>query len=240
MLPLAAGLGNLNLWADETPNTIAAELNAANQLNVVGPYGNWLANHVLGGQPGKLSLRSGQWKDIDAWRTAARKRALECIAPVDFGKTPEVRVDSQHDYDGLHFKHLSWQLPGGPRSEAVLLRPVNTTGPLPGILGLHDHSGNKFLGWRKIVRTDDSPWEVQQRHHEHGYDGLAWANQIAKRGYVVLVHDTFPFGSRRVRVADVPSKIREGGVDPGPHDIDGIEKYNRFARSHEHIMEKSL
>lgn len=238
--PFAAGWGNQPVRADETQNSIATQLNAATELNMVGPYGNWLANQVLGDQPGKLSLRSGQWSDIDAWRTAARKRSWECIAPVDLGKTPEVRVDSQHDYDGLHIEHLSWQLPCGPRSEAVLLRPVNTTGPLPGILGLHDHGGNKFLGWRKIVRTDDSPWEVQRLHQEASYDGLAWANQVAKRGYVVLVHDTFPFGSRRVRVADVPANIREGGADPDPHDLDGIDKYNRFARAHEHIMEKSL
>jgi dienelactone hydrolase len=131
-------------------------------------------------------------------------------------------------------------LPGGPRSEAVLLRPANATGPLPGILGLHDHGGNKYLGWRKIVRADDSPWEVQRLHQDESYDGLAWANQIAKRGYAVLVHDTFPFGSRRVHVKDVPPNIRAGGVDPDPQDLEGIAKYNRFAGQHEHIMEKSL
>lgn len=238
--PFAVGWGNPQVRADETTNTIATQLNAVTELNMVGPYGNWLADKVLGDQPGKLSLRSGQWNDIDVWRTAARKRCWECIAPVDLGKTPEVRVDSQHDYDGLHIEHLSWQLPCGPRSEAVLLRPANATGPLPGILGLHDHGGNKFLGWRKIVRTDDSPWEVQRLHQEQSYAGLAWANQVAKLGYVVLVHDTFPFGSRRVRVADVPANIREGGIDPDPHDLEGIDKYNRFARDHEHIMEKSL
>ena len=240
MAPFAANWGNPRVPVDETRKAIATERNAETEINMVGPYGNWLANQVLGDQPGKLSLRSGQWQDLDAWRTAARKRAWECIAPVDLGKSPEVRVDSQHDYDGLQIEHLSWQLPCGPRSEAVLLRPVNATGPLPGILGLHDHGGNKFLGWRKIVRTDDSPWDVQRLHQEESYDGLAWANQVAKRGYVVLVHDTFPFGSRRVRVADVPANIRGGGVDPDPHDIDGINKYNRFASSHEHIMEKSL
>ena len=240
MLPLAAGLGHSQLRADEAANATATGLNSVNELNMVGPYGDWLSNQVLGDHPGRLSLRSGEWNDIDAWRMAARKRTWECIAPVDHGKTPEVRVDSQHDYDGLHIEHLSWQLPGGPRSEAVLLRPANATGPLPGILGLHDHGGNKYLGWRKIVRTDDSPWEVQRLHQDESYDGLAWANQIAKRGYAVLVHDTFPFGSRRVHVADVPPNIRAGGVDPDPQDLEGIAKYNRFAGQHEHIMEKSL
>lgn len=46
------------------------------------------------------------------------------------------------------------------------------------------------------------------RHQEHYYGGAAWANEIAKRGYVVLVHDAFTFGSRRVMLADVPSTIK--------------------------------
>jgi dienelactone hydrolase len=122
----------------------------------------------------------------------------------------------------------------------VLLKPAGATGRLPGILALHDHGGNKFLGWRKIARADDSPWTVQTRHQEQSYDGLAWANEAAQRGYVVLVHDTFPFGSRRVRVGDVPPQLRGEAVDPAPDDLEGIRKYNTFAASHEHIMEKSL
>jgi hypothetical protein len=129
MLSFAAGLGNPQVRADEAANTIATELNAVNELNMVGPYGNWLANQVLGDQPGKLSLRSGQWQDIDAWRTAARKRAWECIAPVDPGKTPEVRVDSQHDYDGLHIEHLSNRLS----------RRIGRPHSLRGGRRIHDH-----------------------------------------------------------------------------------------------------
>jgi dienelactone hydrolase len=121
------------------------------------------------------------------------------------------------------------------------LKPSGARGPLPGILALHDHGGNKYLGWRKITRTDDKPWAIQQKHQANYYGGVGWANEIAKRGYVVLVHDTFPFASRRVRVQDVPERIRAEGVDPSsPEDLEGIAKYNRFAGAHEHIMEKSL
>jgi len=43
-----------------------------------------------------------------------------------------------------------------------------------------------------------------------------------------------------VRVADVPERLRQGGIDPEPTDTEGIAKYNAFAGQHEHIMEKSL
>jgi dienelactone hydrolase len=207
---------------------------------MVGSYGPWLSDQVLGEGPARLSFRTGKWKSVDEWRQAARKRVLECIAPVNLGGRPVVTVTGRTTYDGLDIEFLSWQLPMGPKTEAVLLKPSGARGRLPGILALHDHGGNKFLGWRKIVRTDATPWAVQEKHQAHYYGGVGWANEIAKRGYVVLVHDTFPFSSRRVMVKDVPKNIQAGGVDPSPDDEAGIAKYNAFAAAHEHIMEKSL
>lgn len=210
------------------------------RVNQTGAYGPWLANDVLGEGPPRLSFRTGKWKNVDEWRAAARKRALECILPVDLGGTPKVTVTSKTTYDGLDIEFLTWQLPAGPVTEAVLLKPAGARGPLPGILALHDHGGNKYLGWRKITRTDSTPWAVQEKHQANYYGGVGWANEIAKRGYVVLVHDTFPFASRRVLVRDVPARLQQGATDPAPDDVEGIAKYNSFAAAHEHIMEKSL
>jgi dienelactone hydrolase len=187
-----------------------------------------------------MSFRTGKWKSVAQWRQAARTRALECIAPVNLGGPPKVTVTGRTTYDGVDIEFLTWQLPAGPKTEAVFLRPAGVRGPLPGILALHDHGGNKFLGWRKIVRTDSTPWAIQKEHQATYYGGVGWANEIAKRGYAVLVHDTFPFASRRVLVKDVPEQIRDGGVDPSYDDLDGVAKYNKFAAAHEHIMEKSL
>lgn len=210
------------------------------RVNQVGSYGPWLSDKVLGDGPARLSFRTGNWKSVDEWRAAARKRVLECMAPVDLGGAPAVTVTNRTTWDGLDIEFLTWQLPAGPRTEAVLLKPAGARGPLPGILALHDHGGNKFLGWRKIVRTDSTPWTVQESHQTKYYGGVGWANEIAKRGYVVLVHDTFPFASRRVRVSEVPPRIQAGGVDPPPDDPEGIARYNSFAGAHENVMEKSL
>jgi len=210
------------------------------RINMVGAYGPWLADEVLGNGPGRLSFRTGRWASVDEWRKVARRQVLERIAPVNLGGPPEVRVELRHSIDGLDFELLSWQLPAGPRTEAVFIKPSGAEGPLPAVLALHDHAGNKFLGWRKIVRIDTDHWEIQKRHQAEYYGGVGWANEIARRGYAVLVHDTFPFASRRVRVRDVSPQVRAGGVDPEPDDLDGIKKYNDFAGAHEHIMEKSL
>ncbi len=237
--PLCLVLASALPLAAQTPAP-AAGPHTPVRINMVGAYGPWLADQVLGPGPGRLSFRTGKWKTVDEWRRTARRRVLDCIAPVDLGGPPKVTVTARQTYDGLDIEFLSWQLPAGPPTEAVFLKPAGAAGPLPGILALHDHGGNKFLGWRKIVRTATDYWEIQATHQARYYGGVAWANQIARRGYAVLVHDTFPFASRRVRVRDVPERIRAGGVDPAPDDLDGINKYNAFAAAHEHIMEKSL
>ena len=37
---------------------------------------------------------------------------------------------------------------------------------------------------------------------------MNYANELAKRGYAVLAHDAFAFGSRRVRQEEVAAAIR--------------------------------
>lgn len=236
VLTLMGGAWRTAVADDEKPDSEPTAV----EPNMVGAYGPWLSEKVLGDGPARLSFRSGRFLSVDEWRAVARARVLECIAPVDQGGKPEVRVESTHEFDGLRIERLSWQLPGGPRTEAVFLKPAGAEGPLPAILGLHDHGGNKYWGWRKIVRVDDHPGDLLLAHQNEYYGGAAWANEIAKRGYAVLVHDTFPFAGRRVRVADVPNQIRENGVDPEPTDAEGIKRYNRFAAAHEDVMAKSL
>jgi len=206
---------------------------------MVGAYGTWLADQVLSERPPAYSFRQGRWRNVETWRGEALPRLLDRLGPVDLNGPAEVTVVSERDVDGLRIERLRWPMPVGI-TEAVLLRPSDTKLKLPGVLALHDHGGNKYLGWRKIARDADEPWKIQLNHQAQSYGGLAWANELARRGYVVMVHDTFPFGSRRVRVADVAEPVRYGGVDPQPDDLAGIAKYNQFAAQHEHIMAKSL
>lgn len=154
--------------------------------------------------------------------------------------TPRVTVHRQYTYDGLQIEELSWQLPYGRPTEAILLKPLQQKGPLPGILALHDHGGNKYFGAQKITRTANEQHPMMKEHQQEYYSGKAWANELAKRGYVVLVPDAFTFGSRRVQLQDVPESLRNGLNDPDSENADQITAYNQWAGDHEHIMAKSL
>lgn len=212
---------------------------ATGATNLIGAYGKWAAGK-MGKKLPSLSFRREKWQDIETWRNAAKNQAEERLAMPDLGGLPEVKINKQYNYDGLHIEELSWQLPYGRPTEAILLKPADSTTPLPGIIAFHDHGANKYFGKRKITRTDANPHPMMKAHQQDYYDGFAWANEIAKRGYVVLVSDAFPFASRRVMMQDVPVRIRQGLSDKDPENIANINAYNDWAARHEHTMAKSL
>jgi dienelactone hydrolase len=213
------------------------------QQSIIGHYGPWAASLI--DDPPTLSFRNSKWSDLEKWKKAAREKLMELLAAPEAGGIPKVSVHKKYRYDGLDIEELSWQLPYGRHTEAILLKPQGAKEPLPGILGLHDHGGNKYLGKRKITRTSDNPPDFVVAHQEHSYEGLPWSNEVAKRGYVVLVHDTFAFGSRRILYQDVtgiasgPCNV-DGRSDADPEDPANIEAYNIWAGEHEHILSKSL
>ena len=210
--------------------------------NMVGAYGPWLDTLLAANEPGLLSYRRPEFSDVAAWRAKARAKLLECLALPDSGGTPRVEVVERNVVEGVEAEILRWQLPYGPPTDAVFLKPAGATGPLPGIVALHDHGGMKYFGYRKIADDGRPLHPMLRRHRDEDYSGVAWANEVAKRGYAVLCHDTAPFASRRVRVADTLEAIhwnhaKDVSEDETPEEINA---YNQWAGAHETIWAKSL
>ncbi len=209
--------------------------------NMIGAYGPWAAG-LVGDGPARLSFRRDQVPaaSIEVWRNHARQRLRDCLMQPETGRIPQATIQHQLVYDDLHVEHLSWQLPYGPPTEAVFLKPARAQGRLPAVLGLHDHGGNKYFGWPKIAQMSDRIHPMMTTHHQDYYGGVSWANELAKRGFAVLVHDTFAFASRRVRVADVSPVVRKNLKEVSPDSEEEIKAYNAFAADHEDLMAKSL
>ncbi|HEX8060922.1 MAG TPA: hypothetical protein VF473_08300, partial [Cyclobacteriaceae bacterium] len=205
------------------------------EQTVIGNYGEWAKSLTAGKLP-SISFRRKENADLNQWKSAARQRVRERLAIPDIGPLPKVNVARQYIYDGLHIEELTWQLPYGQPTEAVFLKPADAKGPLPAVLAFHDHGGNKFYGNRKIVRTAGKLPVGIEEHQQTYYSGKGWANELAKRGYAVLVPDAFSFASRRVMLADVPAERRHGIIDPDPDNLEQILKYNDWAGDHESIM----
>jgi hypothetical protein len=88
-------LSNIALAGDDEPanSPDVAGASPAIRPNMVGAYGEWLSSKVLTDGPAQLSFRTGKWKSLDEWRRIGRARVWECIAPVNLGGQPDVRVE---------------------------------------------------------------------------------------------------------------------------------------------------
>jgi dienelactone hydrolase len=232
---------------------------------MIGSYGSWAANSTEQWER-SLSYLNPAWEDIEAWRDAARDKVAELLAGPEIGSEvlKTLRLRRRYSFDDLDIEELSWQLPYGPETEAVFLKPGGQSGPLPGVLALHDHAAVKYFGKQKIIRTTAEAHPFIAEHQRLYYGGAAWANELARRGYGVLVHDVFPFESRRIEASELPGHVvRRMMAAPleveelTPEDLkrsytitdydvderessETIQAYNAFGAQHEDIIAKSL
>jgi len=155
----------------------------------------------------------------------------------------DVRVERTWERDGITGEEVSWSVGYGPRTVAWLLKPAGARGKLPAVLALHDHGGFKYYGKEKIAEGPDTPEPVIRAWWAKAYGGRAWANALAREGFVVLVHDTFLWGSRKFPLADMLQTVETGGERRAASDAVAsmpmeIEDYNSVAGPHEHIVSK--
>ena len=209
------------------------------KLSIIGKYGEW-ATQLKGKQLPKFSFRNNKYTDLNVWQKVAKNQVIVRMAIPDITGLPNVKVVETLTYDGLYIEKLTWQLPYGRPTEAILLKPLNAKGKLPAVLGFHDHAGDKYFGTKKITKTSDNQHPFMKQAQQNYYGGAAWANELAKRGYVVLVSDAFAFGSRRVMMEDIPEYNREGLTDKDPENPENIKAYNAWANHHEQTMSRSL
>lgn len=218
-------------------NKISAE------KSVIGAYGSWAKD--LADHPPALSFRNEKFQELESWKKIALAKTNELVSSPGKAEKPQIIINKKYTFDGLDIEEVSWQLSYGPATEAILLKPHGIKKKLPGILGLHDHGGNKYFGKRKITKTSNNQHPMMAAHQRDYYEGFAWANELAKRGYVVLVPDSFTFASRRVMFRDMTEIAwgqcaTEGMSDANPELQENIDEYNRWAAEHEHILSKSL
>ncbi len=151
-----------------------------------------------------------------------------------------VQTHARWERDGVAGERVSWSVGYGPRTEAYVLKPAGAIGALPGVLGLHDHGGFKFYGKEKIADGPEGVLTpVLQEFRNDAYGGRAYANALAREGFVVVVHDTFVWGSRKFPLDEMPQGIR----DYAKSDLNDplaaqIQAYNAAAGHHEHLVAK--
>ena len=139
-----------------------------------------------------------------------QKKVLEALGFSIGDETPhDVRLERQWEKDGVLGEEISWWVGYGPRTRAWLLKPPGAAGRRPGIVALHDHGAFKYFGKEKIAEGPEEPEPILQVHRRQYYADRPYPNALAKEGFVVLVHDTFLWGSRRMPLETMPEDTRQ-------------------------------
>lgn len=206
----------------------------------VGVY-QQLLDRTLASQGARLSYLARDWPEINQWRVRARGKLLALLAFHPEPAPLDARLERRIQRNGLVIEEVSWNVGYGPRCHAWVLKPESApvAARLPAVLALHDHGGFKYYGKEKIAEADHA-FPLTPEHRDRAYGGIAWANALAKEGFLVLVHDVFAFGSRAVPVESLSVRYRQRFADLNPGTPQYIQAYNAFAAEHEHILAKSF
>lgn len=217
---------------------ICAESEAEPMKSDVGSYYPFLKG-LADQSPLSLSLLSRPWGDLEKWRTEGRAKMFELLAYNPPATSLEPEILESHHKDGYTCHLVRYAVAPDRKTEAFLLIPDGLKKPAPAVIALHDHGGYYYYGKEKITETDINTPSLKE-HIAESYEGQCFADQLARRGYVVLVPDCFYFGSQRLapdEVADpFPASLK--GLDP--HSDAFIREFNGFASRHESLMAKTF
>lgn len=176
--------------------------------------------------------------------TGTRQRLFDVLGFAAADEQPRaVETHGRWERDGVAGEELSWSVGYGPRTRARVLRPAGGSDSLPGLVALHDHGCFTYHGLEKISDGATASPDYLRRYRDRYYGGRAWPNELARRGFTVLVHDTFCWGSRRFPLTAMPSALVDL-VDAARERWDDgeapseIARYNAAAGQHEHVVEK--
>ncbi len=178
-----------------------------------------------------LSFAEGEFVDFDAWKQTARDKVLELIGYDPPAVDPAMETLSEEDRGGYVQRKITFAASPWYRVPAYLLMPKGA-GPHPGMVLCHDHGAFFYWGKEKLVATEADEHPGLAAFKETSYDGTSIANELAARGYAVIVIDALHWGERAVR-------------DAGEDELDlstreGVLAFNELARDAQPSMGLNL
>jgi len=187
----------------------------------------------------KLSFLSSKKENIEDWRARCRDKMKELLS---FDKSLEpanVQILTEEQKNGYQQILLKYEVVPDQECEAYLLIPDNFSKPAAGILALHDHGGYYYYGKEKIVETDNSSPSLKE-HINRYYGGRTYANELARKGFVVLAPDAFYFGSQKLKAEELPEQYITDLEKLKLGSDEYIKAYQFVIGRHEELVAKTI
>lgn len=183
----------------------------------------------------ELSFLLPHFRDLASWQRTARARVLEHLfyAPPPVSPTPDViRRTDRGDY--LE-EYLTFQTTPDLRVPAYVLVPKKGPRPAPGVVVLHCHGGAYVWGKEKVVAVGNEHPALSD-FKKQLYQGTSIANELVRRGYVVITIDMFYWGERRMLLDQDPESYQHRERMTA----DEIATFNRRSSQNEQLVARSL
>jgi len=180
----------------------------------------------------KMSFLNDEYKDPAVWSKKARTMVLENFhySPPECDFNPEVleRVDCGDYYR----ERVDINTTPDIRVSLYLLIPKKLNKPAPAIVNLHDHGGFYFWGKEKLVHVEpENP--VLTAYKKRLYHGRSTADELVKRGFVVIVADLLHWGERGMYLDDDPQRIKKRTLEVSDQDV---KEFNARSWAHEELI----
>ncbi|WP_246000610.1 dienelactone hydrolase family protein [Pontibacter diazotrophicus] len=188
----------------------------------------------------RLSYLSRNWRSVEKWRKTAKTKLNELLA---FNPEPaplNSEILSTTKREGYTQYLVRYNVNALQKTEAFLLVPDNITKPAPAVIALHDHGGFYFFGKEKHTLTDNQP-DILEAYVQNLYEGRYYADELAKRGFVVLCPDAPYFGSQKLDPALLTDAKGYDKKVEGASESERIQIYNKqVAGPNEVAMNKTI
>src|SRR4051794_16391874 len=191
--------------------------------------------------PPSYAYNSRRWRSIQEWKRDARAKCLEHLAYHPRAVPFNAELKSRRRRNGYTQEELVFNSSAGVQVTASLLFPQGSTKKkYPALVALHDHGGYYYSGREKLLERDRSPL-VLDEFCQKIYEGVPYAADLARAGYVVLVTDAFYFGERRLLESSVPQTAETKALMAMPAGSNEyIRAYNQWAHSKEEVVAKNI
>lgn len=144
----------------------------------------------------------GKWADFEQWRSVAKAKVFELLNYFPEEAQLEAAVLNSIDKGEYRQEEVEFNTAKNVRVRGSLLVPNTGEKNYPAIIAIHDHGGFYYYGREKIMELENETEELTN-FKKSAYGGRSYANELARRGYIVLCIDGFYFGSRKLDIESV-------------------------------------
>jgi len=218
---------------------MASQLVAQTPLNDLGQFYPEIQEYA-NNRSMSYSWLSKDWPELEQWRIQGRAKMMELLSfsPAPVPLNPEITEKVKKE--GYTRYKVRYSVTPHRKTEAYLLIPDGLTKPAAAVIALHDHGGFYYYGKEKITETEDQP-KILRNFINEAYGGRPYADELARRGFVVLCPDAFYFGSQRIDINLIGDYFLRDYPDINSSDKEkAIEAYNQFCSKYENIMARYI